>query len=319
MLNSNHNRFGHGTMVLTSPFLVLLAVCTFLELSSGCVTAQDNKTDSKSTSTTDGMAAEKKFEDFDAGKFERSTQIDNGYMPLKSGMRYVYEGSTVEDDGTVVPHKVVINVTDLTKMIGGVRSVVTWDLDYSDGELVEAELAFFAQDNEGNVWRMGEYPEEYDEGKFIEAPTWIHGLEDARAGIMMKANPQPGTTSYSQGWGPAVDWTDRGQVDQIGQKTSVPAGSYDDVAIIAETSASEPDAQQLKYYARGVGNIKVGWRGAGEKTKETLDLTKVEQLDAKAMAEVRDAAMKMEKHAYEVSKNVYAHTPPLEHTPIASK
>jgi hypothetical protein len=41
-------------------------------------------------------------------------------------------------------------------------------------------------------------------------------------------------------------------------------------------------------------------------------LVKVEQLDDKAMAEVRAAAMKMEKHAYEVSKNVYANTPPLE-------
>jgi hypothetical protein len=263
----------------------------------------------------DGETSEKKFEDFDANNFTNPTKIDNKWMPMKPGTRWVYEGSTVEDDGTVVPHKVVINVTDMTKVIGGVRSVVTWDLDYSDGELVEAELAFFAQDNDGNVWRMGEYPEEYDEGKFIAAPTWIHGLEEARAGIMMKANPQTGTPSYSQGWGPAVNWTDRGQVDQMGVETAVPAGKYKDVLVIAETSASEPDAQQLKYWAPGVGNVRVGWRGAGEKTKEVLELTKLEQLDTKAMAEVRAAALKMEKDAYKRSKNVYAHTPPLEQAP----
>ncbi|MGH9148521.1 MAG: hypothetical protein ACRD1Q_17560, partial [Vicinamibacterales bacterium] len=79
------------------------------------------------------------------------------------------------------------------------------------------------------------------------------------------------------------------------------------------------DAEQLKYFARGVGNVRVGWRGAGEKTKETLELTKVETLDAKAMAEVRAAALKMEKGAYQRSKNVYAHTPPLEPMPAASK
>ncbi|MGH7490997.1 MAG: hypothetical protein ACREOO_01245 [bacterium] len=323
MRNSNHCSLGRRVLAITSPFLIILAVFTYFELSSGCANAQDSapaqKTAAIAENKTDGAAAEKKFEDFDPNGFARSTQIDNAYMPLKPGTRYVYEGNTVEDDGTVVPHRVVINVTDLTKMIGGIRSVVTWDLDYSDGELVEAELAFFAQDNDGNVWRMGEYPEEYEEGKFLAAPTWIHGFEDARAGIMMKAKPQTGTPSYSQGWGPAVDWTDRGQVDQMGQKASVPAGSYENVLIIAETSASEVDAQQLKYFAPGVGNVKVGWRGAGEKTKETLDLVKVEQLDATAMAEVRAAAMKMEKHAYEVSKNVYAHTPPLEHTPMASK
>jgi hypothetical protein len=209
----------------------------------------------------------------------------------------------------------VINVTDFTKTIAGIRSVVAWDLDYSDGELVEAELAFYAQDKDGNVWYLGEYPEEYDAGKIVAAPAWIHGFEEARAGIMMRASPQPGTPSYSEGWGPAVGWTDRGKVDQIGQTTSVPAGRYADLVVIAETSASEANAEQLKYYAPGVGNVKVTWRGAGEKTKETLDLTKVERLDAKGMAEVRAGALKMEKSAYTRSKNVYGRTSPLEQRP----
>ena len=189
-----------------------------------------------------------------------------------------------------------------------VRSVVSWDLDYSDNELVEAELAFFAQDKDGNVWRMGEYPEEYEEGKFVKAPTWIHGLKEARAGIMMQTKPQPGTPSYSQGWGPAVDWTDRGQVDQVNQKTCVPMDCYEDVLVIAETSSSEPDAKQLKYYVAGVGNIRVGWKGSGEKTKEILELVKLEKLSSEAQALVRSETLKLEKHAYEISKDVYGLT-----------
>ena len=133
--------------------------------------------------TTDSEPVEKEFEDFDPNNFDRPDAVDNKWFPLEPGTRFIYEGTTVEDDGTVVPHRVEITITDLTKVIGGVRSVVSWDLDYSDGELVEAELAFFAQDNDGNVWRMGEHPEEYEDGKFVEAPTWIHGLQDARAGI----------------------------------------------------------------------------------------------------------------------------------------
>jgi hypothetical protein len=281
-----------------------LAAISCVGLFLGCAGAQDGQ--------PAGKSAQANFEPFDAGKFTRSIQIDNPWMPLKSGTRLVYEGTTIEDDRTAVPHRVVINVTDLTKLIGGVRTLITWDLDYSDGELVEAELAFFAQDTSGTVWRMGEYPEEYDAGKFVAAPAWIHGLEDSRAGIMMKAKPEVGTPSYSQGWGPAVNWTDRGQVDQMGQKTCVPVACYDDVLVIAETSAAEPNAQQLKYYARGVGNVNVGWRGAVEKTKETLELTKVEQLDAKALAEVRAQALEMEKNAYQRSKSVYAHTAPAE-------
>jgi hypothetical protein len=89
-------------------------------------------------------------------------------------------------------------------------------------------------------------------------------------------------------------------------------GSYDDVLVIAEVSGAEKDAQQLKYFARGVGNVGVAWRGKGEKTKETLELVKVERLSPEALAEVRAKALLLEKSAYKISKSVYAHTPPLK-------
>ena len=64
------------------------------------------------------------------------------------------------------------------------RSRITWDLDFSNGELVEAELAFFAQDKKGNIWRTGEYPEEYDGGEVIDAPCWISGISGSVAGYV---------------------------------------------------------------------------------------------------------------------------------------
>ena len=49
--------------------------------------------------------------------------------------------------------------------------------------LQEQELAFFAQDDQGNVWNFGEYPEEYDNGKFTGAPsTWIRNEGGAYGG-----------------------------------------------------------------------------------------------------------------------------------------
>ena len=254
-----------------------------------------------------------KLEPFDAAGFDAtSAQVTNPYMPFKPGMHFVYEGETVEDDGTVVPHRFESYVTDLTKEVGGVRSVVLWDLDYSDGELVEAELAFFAQDKNGTVWRMGEYPEEYDGKKVVAHPAWLHGLEGASAGIEMQASPTVGTPDYSQGWGPAVNWTDRAQVDSVAIRRCVPVDCYDDVVVTAETSATEANAHQLKYYARGVGGIYVGWRGAGEKTKETLALVKLEQLDAKGLAEVRTKALELEKNAYKLSPDLYGKTSPCQ-------
>jgi hypothetical protein len=289
-----------------------LAVVGLVTALSSCASPSTSTPSEAAPPPAQNTSTVKNWEDFDATSFDRSAHIDNAYLPLKPGTRYVYEGTTVEDDGTVVPHRIVINVTDLTKVIGGVRSVVTWDLDYSDGELVEAEVAFFAQDKDGNVWRMGEYPEEYDEGKLVGSSPWLHGYEDARAGIEMKSRPQPGTPSYSQGWGPKVGWTDRAVVHQIGQKTCVKVDCYDDVVVTAESSASEPGAKQFKYYARNVGNVKVGWEGAGDQAKETLELVQLVSLDAKGLAEIRAGALKLEKSAYVNSKNVYAHTPPAE-------
>lgn len=251
-----------------------------------------------------------KFEKIDLTKFDRSTTIDNKWLPMKPGTRWTYQGAT-EEDGKVVPHRIEMNITQLTKIISGVRTLVSYDVDYSRGEVVEAELAFFAQDSAGNVWQFGEYPEEYEHGRFIKAPAWIHGLEKARAGIMMKAEPKL-ADGYSQGWGPAVGWTDRGTAFQMGQKTSVPAGDYDDVLVIKEAARSEVDATQLKYYAPGVGNIRVGWTGKGKKTRETLELVKIEQLDPEALAEIDAKALQLEENAYKRSKRVYAFTRPIE-------
>ena len=250
------------------------------------------------------------FEDFDPDNFSDPTNIDNKWLPLRPGTQYVYEGTTV-DEGEVLEHRVIITVTDLTKIINNIPTVVTWDLDYSDGELVEAELAFYAQDDHGNVWRMGEYPEEYEEGKFIGADCWISGIEGSIAGISMLSKPFVGAPSYSQGWAPSVDFTDRGKVDQMGIKNCVPVDCYEDVLIISETSASEPGAEQLKYFASGVGNIRIGWRGEGELTQENLELVEFSELVLYGMDEARSAALELEKNAYEVSKEVYGLTEPI--------
>jgi len=250
-------------------------------------------------------------ENFSADNFKDSANIANTWFPLKPGTQYIYDGITNDDEGNPVSRHLVVTVTDLTKMINGVQAVVTWDRDYNADSLVEAELAFYAQDENGTVWRMGEHPEEYKDGKFITAPTWFSGVADSIAGIEMQGTPQQGQASYSQGWAPSVDFTDRGQVFQMDQKVCVPAACYEGVLVIDETSKAEPDAHQLKYFAPGVGNIKVDWKGADE-TQETLELTQVTQISSDELAEVHAEALKEEQHAYEVSKDVYGETQPMQ-------
>jgi hypothetical protein len=248
--------------------------------------------------------------DFDPRNFDQSTDIDNPWFPLKPGTQLVYEGSTREE-GRRVPHRTAFTITDLTKVIGGVRNVVVWDRDWRAGELQEAELALFAQDNDGNVWHLGEYPEEYEAGKFVAAPTWFHGLKRARAGIEMKAHPQLGAPSYSQGFAPPpINWADRAEVHKVGQKTCVPVTCYRDVLVSREFELDKPESYQLKYYARGVGNVRVGWLGRKDEDQEVLVLVKLLHLSPLALADVRRDALKLEQHAYKISKDVYGRTPP---------
>jgi hypothetical protein len=263
-------------------------------------------TDEPPTSTP----AYKDYENFNAGNFDKSTTIDNVWLPMTPGTQLVYEGQT-EDNGGMVAHRLVITVTDLTKVINGVPSLTTWDQDFKAGQMVESELAFYAQDKKGNIWRMGEHPEEYQNGQYVEAPTWFAGVNGSVAGIEMLGNPQVGTPSYSQGWAPSVEFTDRGQVSRMGQQVCVPADCYNDVLVIDETSQAEPGAHQLKLFASGVGNVKVDWRGA-DQTQEILELTQVVHLSADELAAARQSALTEETHAYKVSPDVYGQTPPSE-------
>jgi hypothetical protein len=267
-----------------------------------------------STARTQSAGLTGSAADFKRAQFDKSsTHIDNKYFPLKPGTQLNYKGSAIpEGEKTRVKRRVVTTVTDLSKWIDGVRTLVIWERDYTAGKLGESELAFFAQDKAGNVWLLGEYPEEYENRKVVDAPTWISGQKGARAGIAMLANPRVGSPDYAQGFAPApIEFKDRARVYKKGQKTCVPVKCYKDVLVIEEFEKGEPGIFHLKSYTPKVGLVRVGWRGANEEEKETLALVKRQQLSSKTMAKVRKKALKLDKRAYKRSE-VYRKTQPAK-------
>jgi hypothetical protein len=248
---------------------------------------------------------------FDPSQFQSSPNVDNKWFSLKPGMQYTTTGDVKTAEGTT-KRTVTHSVTGLTKVIDGVKTQVLWDRDYADGELVESELAFFAQTNSGDVWLFGEYPEEFENGKFTGAPaTFIHSLDEAQAGIAMQANPQGNTPSYVQAHAPNVDFLDCGQVFKQNEHVCVATGCYDDVLVIDERNPLEPAVgHQRKFYSAGTGLVKV--TAVGGDAQETLDLVKIEQLTDAQLKEVNQEALKLDQHAYQVSKNVYAKTDQAE-------
>jgi hypothetical protein len=295
----------HIAVVLLSLLIVLLAAACGAQ--SGSTEGGSEKT---KTAPLTGSA-----EDFDRARFDDPTHIDNRWLPLKPGTQLILEGSAIVDEEGRQTRRVVTTVTDLSKVIDGVRTLVIWERDFTAGQLSEPELAFFAQDNTGNVWLVGEYPEEYENGKFDKAPAWISGQKGARAGIAMLAEPRQGVPDYAQGFAPPpADFTDRARVYKMDQKTCTPVECYENVLVTEEFNPDEPGAFQLKYYAPGVGNVRVGWRGPKEEEKETLELVELNHLDPEALAKVRSKALAMDERAYERSSEVYRQTPPAGHT-----
>jgi hypothetical protein len=293
----------HGRGVLAGLLAVML-------LSSACG-SRTAGTETESTAATAATPSAVTDEDFDPSNFDHSAEVDNTWFPLVPGTQFTWEGHAL-DDGERISRAVVFTVTDMTKVIDGVRTVVTWDRDYTEGDQEEIEITLFAQDNDGNVWQLGEYPEEYDGEEIVKTPTWIAGLHGARPGIIMLANPQPGMPDYAEGWGPEVHWNDRAKPYRVGEKTCVPAGCYRDVVVIDEFNPDEPGAHQLKYYAPGVGGVRVGWRGAKEEEQEELMLVDLQHLSPSQLAAVDQKVLEQEKRGYRYSPDVYGQTEPIE-------
>jgi hypothetical protein len=246
--------------------------------------------------------------------FSDPTTIDNPWLPMVPGTQLVLEGEA-DRGGGLLAHRVYITVTDLTKVIDGIRTRVVWERDVNEGVLRETEIAFFAQDDAGNVWNLGEYPEEYEARRFLGAPsTWISGHDGAVGGIHVHGDPRVNTPTYQAGHAPTIDFLDHAQVSATGAEACAPVGCYQDVLVVDEWDplAQPADGHQLKHYAPGIGPVRVDPVGGTE--QETLVLVEVNQLDGAALAEARERSLSLDTRAYDVAPKIWAATAPAELT-----
>ena len=188
-------------------------------------------------------------------------KIDNPYFPLTPGTVFIYEGQT--------PRGLVHNefsVTYKTVQILGVTTVEVHDTVTTNGELTEDTLDWFAQDKAGNVWYFGENTVELIGGRpSTLAGTFTAGVNGARPGIIMEAHPEIGDF-YRQEFDlrNAEDFAD---VKSLSDTVTVPAGTFAHCLRTRETTPLEPDLQEAKWYAPGVGNVLTVDLSTGEKSE----------------------------------------------------
>lgn len=217
-------------------------------------------------STIAAAPVEKRLPEFDPANFS-GDPIDNPYFPLEPGTTFIYEG---ESEG--IPTREEMTVTHETKEILGVTTTVIYHLGFEDGMLIEETFDWFAQDEDGNVWYLGEDTRELDEeGNVISTEgSWEAGVDGAEAGIIMLADPKKGIR-YQQEDAPDVA-EDMAQVRRLNESLCVSYGCFDNVLVIKEWTPLERGVVELKYYAPGVGFIFGIMVKGGEEQIELVDI-----------------------------------------------
>ena len=248
----------------------------------------------------------------DRSEFSSDPEIRNKWFPLEPGMQFTTKGKVVNTvEKTTSKRTVISTVTGLTKKVDGVNTLVVWDRDFTDGELAESELAFFAETKKGTVWLFGEYPEEYEGGKLAGAPsTFISGIDNAQAGIAMLDHPRPKEPAYPQAYAPSVDFLDCAKVVNRHEKVCVPTGCYHNSLVIEESNPLEPRSVaglQRKFYDNKTGLVQV--RPVGGEDQESLDLVGIKKLSDSELKSINAQALAQDSRGYTVSKDVYAKTP----------
>lgn len=174
--------------------------------------------------------------------------VDNPYLPLVPGSRWVYEG---EGDGGI--EQIEVEITDQRQEVLGISAVVVHrSAQDADGNVVEETFAWFAQDVDGNVWSLGEDITTYGEAAGSEG-SWEAGVDGAQPGIAMRADPDVGDAyrqEYLRGQAERM-----AMVQDLSAAVEVPTGSYEDVLVVEEWSPLDPDVVQEAYHAPGVGVI----------------------------------------------------------------
>ena len=174
-----------------------------------------------------------------------SAKIDNPYWPMSPGSKWVYrEGEA----------RVEVTVTKQTRKIIGIEARVVHDVLTEDGKVKEDTFDWYAQDESGNIWYLGESTKEFDQGgKVSTEGSWEAGVDGAQPGVLLPGEPKKGL-SYRQEYykGEAED---AAEVLSVDARARVPVGSFEQLLLTKEYTTLEPNVVEHKFYAKRVGPI----------------------------------------------------------------
>jgi len=186
-----------------------------------------------------------------ASNFVNSTTLDHLYFPMESGKTYIYGGATEEG-----PERLEVKRLPTARQVRGIDCAAVSEQVWLGGTLREVTEVWYARDNSGNVWRMGEKIDNYNaSGALINHNgSWEAGTDGAKPGLAMLASPQPGQAYRQEYYFNIAE--NEAEVLETGLSVTTPMGTFGNCLKIKEWSALEPDALEYKFYAPGIGLAK---------------------------------------------------------------
>ncbi len=182
----------------------------------------------------------------------------NPYFILKPGYQLFLEG---EEDGELIQAQ--ITVLRETEVVDGVKTRVVEEREWVDGVLVEVSRNFFAICKQTNsVVYFGEDVEIFNpDGTTSNDGAWRAGVNGAKAGFIM-----PGTIllggRYYQEIAPEDGALDKGEIvgmdEHCAQEALVDLAEDFDLehcVEIVDTTDCDPEAEDTKFYAAGIGIV----------------------------------------------------------------
>jgi len=182
-------------------------------------------------------------------KFSHPAKITNPYLPLASLKQDILKNAAERVERTAKPE------VHQTFRVGGqtVEALTVEDREFNAaGDLVEATRDYFVQDDDGNVYYMGEDVDEYKNGKVSgHSGAWLFGKDTQKLGLLIPAHPKVGDKFKSED-APPITW-EADEIVSLSETATVPAGTYRNCLKIKE-NASDGDTE-YKLYAPGVGCV----------------------------------------------------------------
>jgi hypothetical protein len=226
------------------------------------------------------LAPENERVDLETPVFSEPTTVDNPLFPISNLHSAVLlgnnEGYPIRIDTTLMPSTVTIEVDGQP-----VEALESQFVAFQQGRIVEVATDWYAQDDLGSVWYLGEDVFNYEEGVVADTDgTWQAGRDGAPPAMIMPADPHGGEVFRPENI-PGV-LMEEVTVSEVGVTMDGPMGPVEGCIVARENHTIE-GVYEDKWFCPGYGEF---FSGVGDSLEGMAVAVPVDAVSGGAPAEL---------------------------------